>query len=136
HSAQKGDRKETAVTVLHTIESAFAWILRGSFYAAMLIIAVFILRLILNNKLSPACWCALWLVAGLRFVIPPAFSVNTHLYHQPAPLSSDIKPPAQTSTLITRITLFPPPTLTPAAEPPTSHSPVLFQRNVALAWLA
>src|SRR5262245_50076019 len=94
--------------MLHLIELTFIWILQASLYAAVLITVLAILRLLIRSNLPPACWCALWLLAGLRFVIPPAFTISPPTQFTPPAPVSIASPPQRSTNTVTRVVLLPP----------------------------
>ncbi|HEX8524828.1 MAG TPA: M56 family metallopeptidase [Tepidisphaeraceae bacterium] len=125
--------------MLQLIDNAFHWTLAGTLPAAVLVATVLILRLFLHKTLAPKWWCALWLLAGLRFVMPPIYSVTFPASNATPQITTTVAPVEQpTSGLITRITLAP---LGETASTPRPRLAEPAQRRVsprhlALVWFA
>src|SRR5437870_3685295 len=67
--------------MMSTIETAAQWMWRASWQGAVLIGVVLVLRVMLGKRISPAWWCAMWMVVGVRLVVPgvgvPLWEIDT-----------------------------------------------------------
>lgn len=64
-----------------TLDSVLHWLLRTSLEASVLILAVLGLRVILGNRLSPAWRIGLWMVVGLKLLLPACIPAGFGLGH-------------------------------------------------------
>ena len=79
----------------------FSALLKASFQGSIVIVAVLILRLLLKNA-PKSVFCLLWLLAGLRLVLP--FEIESSFSLQPrldeAPLSIQVQQPVQVPDIL------------------------------------
>jgi len=125
------------------LERAADFIFRATWQAAILIVLVLILRMVLRSKVSPAWWCALWLAAGAKFILPAAFATSSpdmSRWLQPAPTASaTVGAPSGNSIpggTFTLITLTSPPANAQATRSSTPLPHLRWKLWLAIAWLA
>lgn len=89
-----------------TTDALLHWLLRTSIEASVLILAVLGLRMLLGARLSPAWRIGLWMLVGMKLMlpafIPAGFGLGSWIRQESAEVSSVIQassPPEQTSIL-------------------------------------
>ncbi len=88
------------------VDSLLHWLLRTSIEASVLILAVLGLRMTLGTRLSPAWRIGLWMLVGMKLMlpafIPAGFGLGSWIRHESAEVRAVIQassPPEQTSIL-------------------------------------
>jgi bla regulator protein BlaR1 len=89
-----------------TTDALLHWLLRTSIEASVLILAVLGLRMMLGTRLSPAWRIGLWMLVGMKLMlpafIPAGFGLGSWIRQESAEVSAVIQassPPEQTSIL-------------------------------------
>lgn len=89
-----------------TTDALLHWLLRTSIEASILILAVLGLRMMLGTRLSPAWRIGLWMLVGMKLIlpafIPAGFGLGSWITQESAEISAVIQassPPEQTSIL-------------------------------------
>ena len=105
------------------MESLFSNILTASFHGSIVILAVMLLRVLLK-KAPRKFICFLWVLAGLRLLMP--FEIQSSLSLQPMPEAAQVRQwqPAASPAPTPRETFPEPPTQRQEAQiPQTSENP-------------
>jgi len=106
------------------IETFAMWIWQTSWQAAILAGLVIALRAILGRSLSPAWKCSLWVIVGLRLVLPGIFSLPVPLPTTSSPTIIAAPQPV-TSDVTVRVRILPGIPAAVPAIPIAHHSPAL-----------
>ena len=125
-------------TLWNLTDPIFAWLLRVSGQAAVLIVLIFLVQALLGNRLAPRWRYSLWLLVLVRLLLPTPLASNFSIFNliRPRPTAPVLAgvptaPAGSTVTHRTRIPATPPASGAASAQTPAPLTP----REPGLAWI-